>query len=72
MREGGEMSEAKVDIDTGDSVLHRPTGEKWVVACVQGNDLSWCGWPAGYAKLSDCELLEKATPEAREKLLNEF
>ena len=59
-------------IDTGDYVLHRPTGEKWVVACVEGEYLSWMGWPEGMAKLADCELLEKATEESRLKLLYEL
>lgn len=56
-------------IDTADTVLHKPTGERWVVACVSGKHLSWCGWPEGMAELSDCELVEKATPEARDELL---
>lgn len=62
----------QVDIDTGDYVLHKPSGECWIVACVQGNDLSWCGWPEGMARLIDCELIEKATPEYKEQLLHEL
>lgn len=57
-------------IDTGDVVLHAPTGERWVVACVEGNQLSWCGWPEGWAKLEDCTLAEKATPGRRLELLH--
>lgn len=56
-------------IDTADTVLHRPSGERWVVACVEGKHLSWCGWPEGMADLADCELVEKATPEERDELL---
>lgn len=56
-------------IDTGDHVLHRPTGETWVVACVQGEHLSWCGYPEGRAALSDCDLVRKAGPEERRNLL---
>ena len=56
-------------IDTGDHVLHEPSGETWVVACVRGKSLSWCGWPEGMAALSDCKLVKKATPEERAKLL---
>jgi hypothetical protein len=56
-------------IDTGDRVLHGPTGEKWVVAYVQDDRLAWCGWPEGSAQLSDCTLIEKATPEYRDELL---
>lgn len=56
-------------IDTGDYVKHRPTGEQWVVAYVHGDRLAWCGWPEGEAALADCELIQKATPEQREKYL---
>lgn len=59
-------------IDTGDGVFHRPTGEKWLVACVRDDRLSWVGWPEGSANLDDCELVRKASPEARRKLLEEM
>lgn len=57
------------EIGTGDTVLHKPTGEIWVVACVEGKHLSWCGWPEGTALVADCELKEKASDEYREALL---
>lgn len=56
-------------IDTGDVVLHGPTQESWTVAFVKDDRLSWCGWPEGTALLSDCTLVEKATPEVRRGLL---
>jgi len=56
-------------IDTGDVVFHEPTGETWLVALVQDEHLSWCGWPEGQARLSDCVLKKKATPEERRELL---
>lgn len=56
-------------IDAADVVLHHPTGEKWVVAVVYNGDLCWVGWPEGIAKVSDCELVEKATPEKRFEML---
>lgn len=48
---------------TGDHVLHRPSGETWVVACVWPDEdrMSWVGYPEGYAVLSDCELIRAAT-----------
>ena len=61
-----------MDIDTGDHVLHAPSGEPWVVAYVRGDRLAWCGWPQGEATLTDCMLLKKATPEQRIKLLREI
>lgn len=65
-------TEDPVIIDTGDTVKHRPSGETWTVACVEGNRLSWCGWPEGTAAVADCELVEKATTEERRKLLEEW
>lgn len=59
-------------IETGDTVFHGPTGETWTVAYVQGDRLAWCGWPEGEARLSDCKLTKKGTPEYREKLLNDL
>lgn len=50
-------------IDSGDIVHHIPTGEDWIVAFVDGANISPLGWPETVAKLSDCLLLEKATPE---------
>lgn len=52
-------------IDTGDTVHHGPTGEDWLVAFVDGDKLSPLGWPETVAKLADCTLLKKATPEDR-------
>jgi hypothetical protein len=61
-----------MDIDTADIVKHRPTGEEWIVAGVKDGRLMWCGWPPGTADVTDCELVEKATPEQRDKLLHEI
>jgi hypothetical protein len=61
-----------MSIDTGDTVFHAPSGERWVVALVSGTRLSWCGWPEGTADLKDCTLIDKATPEERLELLNEM
>lgn len=62
----------KTGIDTGDTVLHNPTGEKWIVAYVRGGDVVPCGWPLTLAKLVDCELIEKATDGVRYELLQEM
>ena len=50
-------------IRTGDTVLHRPSGETWLVAYVDGDRLAWCGWPEGEARLEDCELVKSCTDE---------
>ena len=57
---------------TGDHVLHRPSGEKWVVAYVRGDDLAWCGWPSGLARASDCEIVKLATHDESKALLKEM
>lgn len=59
-------------INTADTVYHSPTGETWVVAFVDRDRLAWCGWPEGLAELKDCTLIEKATADAREKLLHQM
>lgn len=59
-------------IDAGDTVEHGPTGEIWDVACVDGDRLSPAGWPPTLAKLEDCALKEKATPEKRREMLRAF
>ena len=33
------------------------------------DELSWCGWPDGIAKLSDCEVVSRATDEQHQKFL---
>lgn len=66
------QSDGYETIDTGDHVRHAPSGEEWVVAYVQGDRLAWCGWPEGEALLADCTLLSKATPEYRQKLLQDM
>lgn len=63
-----------MQIDTADAVLHRPSGEKWLVAVVksENDELIPCGWPLSFARLSDCELVRAATDEQRMKLLREM
>ena len=56
-------------IGTGDTVLHTPTGEEWLVARVDGAKLAWMGWPPGWSDRADCTLVRKATSEEREKVL---
>jgi hypothetical protein len=53
----------------GDIVQHGPTGERWVVAYVDGDRLGWCGWPEGEALISDCTLIKAANDvQHRERL----
>jgi hypothetical protein len=56
----------------GDHVLHTPTDEKWVVAHHVGEYLSWCGWPEGEAKASDCHLVKAATDDEHVACLKEL
>lgn len=59
-------------IRCGDHVHHGPSDETWVVAWADydRNDLAWCGWPNGMARLSDCTLVRAATDEEhRDRLI---
>jgi len=53
-------------VKTGDTVKHKPTGETWTVAFVEGAELSWCGWPFGYARIADCDLISECSDEESE------
>lgn len=59
----GRLTEAQRSIRCGDHVHHTPTGEDWVVAWAdpETDDLAWCGWPNGIARLSDCTRIKQAT-----------
>ena len=61
-----------ISISTGDTVFHKPSRETWLVACVIGDRLMWCGWPEGQGKLSDCLLVTKATHTERLDLLQQM
>lgn len=55
----------------GDHVLHKPSGETWVVAYADPviDRIAWAGWPNGTAKLSDCEITKRCTDaEHREEV----
>ena len=61
-------------IKPGDHVLHRPSGETWVVAYAdyESGHLSPCGWPEGRADLSDCELVKSASDEKSRALIGRW
>lgn len=59
-------------IDTGDAVLHIPSGETWLVAYCDNGYVCCCGWPCSLAKVEDCQLKRKATPEKRMELLHKL
>lgn len=59
-------------IDTADSVMHKPTGNKLIVACVYEGRVYWIGWPAGSAPIEEFALLKKAKPSDRKWWLKEI
>lgn len=61
-----------VAIKTGDIVLHKPSGERWLVAYAENGYVCACGWPETLARESDCQLLERASEEKRIGLLHEI
>lgn len=56
---------------TGDVVLHRPSGEKWLVAMADEADIMPCGWPETVARVSDCEIVTAADDAEHIKVLRE-
>jgi hypothetical protein len=60
---------ASAQPQTGDHVLHKPSGETWLVAMVEGEHLTCCGWPESVARVSDCKVVKVATADERLKLL---
>jgi hypothetical protein len=59
---GGSMSQKAPALPRcGDTVRHRPTREKWIVAWAEGDDIAWTGWPDGMARLSDCDVIRRYT-----------
>lgn len=59
-----------INIDTGDSVFHKPSREWWEVAFTKEGWLCACGWPLGFVDVGTCLLVTKATPEERFNLLH--
>lgn len=54
------------DIDTGDTVLHRPSGQRHEVACVHGEFLYTIGVPEYRLLVESCEIVSKASPALRQ------
>ena len=74
-QEGPADDQERPAIRSGDFVIHKPSGEEWVVAGVnkEQNRLIPCGYPfPSMAKLDDCELTEsrglKQTDEIKKAL----
>jgi uncharacterized protein YodC (DUF2158 family) len=57
---------------TGDTVIHKPSGQRWIVAYVDGDYMSWCGWPDGEALASDCEVVKICSNAEHVALLEEI
>ena len=59
---------------TGDVVLHRPSGETWLVAYADESrgEIVPCGWPFCIARVEDCDMKEAASDEQSEELLQEL
>lgn len=57
---------------TGDTVRHIPSGQTWTVAWADEHDVMPCGWPEGYARPSDCVVIETCSDEEHWKLVREI
>jgi hypothetical protein len=56
----------------GDVVLHRPSGEMWLVAWAEGELLAPSGWPNGIAQLADCEVLKRCSDPEHAAAVDEW
>ena len=56
-------------IHTADTVLHRPTGVQYQVACVHGDILYTLGYPAVKLLVDACALIESASAKERNDVL---
>lgn len=65
------MSTEKPPFRSGDHVFHAPSEETWVVAYADPvtGYMSYCGWPQGEAKISDCTLTKAASEEVHQRVL---
>jgi hypothetical protein len=59
-------------IQPADVVKHNPSGETWVIAAVNGDEVMPCGWPESIAKAKDCVIVKKATDEAKQKMIESW
>ncbi len=61
-------------IRCGDAVLHKPTGERWLVAYADydSGTLAWTGWPEGRAEITDCERTRSATDKQHKKHVSDW
>jgi hypothetical protein len=61
------------NIRGGDTILHVPSGEKWLVAAVSPEEdrLVCCGWPESIAPFSDCQLVTRMPDDQHVKHLKE-
>lgn len=66
---------ANLKIRAGDTVRHLPSGETWVVACVDFNGywrLYWCGWPPGSVHLYEVRPERAGTDAEHREMLEEW
>lgn len=56
----------------GDHVFHIPSGEQWVVAWAEGDDIAWSGWPNGMARCGDVRIIHRATDEQHRQAVTEW
>lgn len=58
-------------IQANDTVLHKPTGETWVVCGVSKDYLIPCGYPfPSRADVADCVLIEKRREPQTQEMKN--
>jgi len=63
------MSETKPKFRTGDSVLHKPSGQEWLVAYYENSLVCPCGHPLSFVEEHHFELTEAADDDKHRQLL---
>lgn len=70
LREHQNEPVVAIEFRAADTVLHLPTGEKWVLATDQvDKHVTWCGWPEGTALANDCKLVKRSSDKERHDML---
>jgi hypothetical protein len=55
----------------GDTVRHGPTGETWIVAAIEQDDLYPAGWPETRARTADCTLVAACDDAGHARMVRE-
>lgn len=61
-----------MNIETGDYIKHKPSGEGYRVAFIKDDTVTVMGWKQPRLKLSDCELVAKSREGENLRVIRNF